>query len=189
MRISGLIAALLLAGCSGAPEDAPSTNVAAPASEGTEVPAGGEPANPASGEEATARPPLDDGMRWHFSRSVEGPKLAFGEPATDNVRLMLRCPSGGGSVVLSFTRPADIVAARPIEATLASGGSEARLDVDSRESALGGRLVEATIALDSAPIRRFRDRSALTLRWGEERIAVPAAGADGRRFFEACGPF
>lgn len=188
MRISGLTAALLLAGCSGAPEDAPSTNAAAPASDGTEAPTGGEPANAASGEEATAQPPLDDGMRWHFSRSVEGPKLAFGEPATDNVRLMLRCPPGGDGVVLSFTRPADIVAARPGEATLASGGSEARLDIDSRESALGGRLVEATVGLDSAPVRRFRDGSALTLRWGEERIVVPAGGTEGRRFFEACGP-
>ena len=142
---------------------------------------------PAQQQQPSSSEP-DDRMRWHFSRTDRGPKLVYGEPRTDNVRLMLRCPPGGDSAILSFHRPSTLVRRRPEELRLASGAAEQTYAVDARESALGGMTVEIVVPVDSGPLREFGDGQPLSLHWGDETIAVPTA-AEAGRFLRVCGPF
>lgn len=183
LRASALSCAaigLVLAGCGAETDPAwgeASSNVGAE----VEAPAPAQRQQPSSSEP-------DDRMRWHFSRTDRGPKLVYGEPRTDNVRLMLRCPPGGDSAILSFHRPRELVRRRPERLRLASGDAGQTYPVDTGESALGGMTVEIVVPIDSRPLREFGGGHPLSLQWGEETIAVPAA-AEGGRFLRVCGPF
>lgn len=156
-------------------EPGPAANAAAPGGDG--------------GNDAAAAPadPFPDEMRWTFSRSVRGPKLAYGEPATDNVRLMLRCE--GGEAILSFMRSEQAVRGRPDEIVLVGGGERWSIPVETQASQLGGVTVEARAPLSAPPLRRLRAGEPLELRWGPETISLPAGAArqdQVERFFEAC---
>lgn len=125
----------------------------------------------------------DGAMAWRFNRTAAGPKLAYGEPRTDNVRLNLRCD--GGQVTLHFMRPAEVVGRRPDKLTVASGGTQWRTDVSAEESQLGGMSISATAPASSAPMTAFASGRPLEVRWGDETIRVP--GTDkARQFLSAC---
>ena len=196
--LSGAVAVLVAAtGCNGPAPQAQNSGEPAGAATG---PTGGASDPPApsrpgkapadqAGTDPAAR--AQQGMIWHFSRTPQGPKLVYGERSTDNVRLMMRCPPGGASVILSFIRPDDLVERRPAELELRSADAATTLSIDSQESQLGGRVVQAVAPIDAQPLQRFRSGSALEVRWGEETISLPAAGAYHgriRQFFETCGP-
>lgn len=126
----------------------------------------------------------DDEMRWLFARTAAGPKLSYGEPQTDNVRLLLRC--SGDELSVNFIRPADVVSSRPDQLTIASGGMQWTANVSAEESQIGGMSISATAPLSSAPITAFASGRPLEVRWGEETIRVP--GTDqARQFLSACG--
>lgn len=125
----------------------------------------------------------DNDMVWSFSRTVAGPKLAYGEPQTDNVKLNLRCD--GDRIVLHFMRSAGVVSRRPDQLVIASGGMQWRSGVSAEESQLGGMSISANAPASSAPITAFHSGSPLEIRWGEERILVP--GTDkAKEFLSAC---
>lgn len=191
-------ALMLLAAC--APEDTETTSA-----EVEEVSAAGLDEDKGAGEHkepspnalqpvdnsARAVPPPPDAddeaeMRWTFSRSADRPSLAFGEPRTDNVRLMIRC-GRNEEAHLSFIRPAEIVAERPHMMTIASGGATRSLTLETRPGQLG-TTVEVQAPLAAAPLQQFRSGRDLRLRWGDEEIRVPG-GSDGpvEEFFAACG--
>lgn len=123
-------------------------------------------------------------MRWNFARTARGPKLTYGEPATDNVRLTLRC-DGSERVELSFMRPSS--AADGNSMTLSSGGAERQLKATVEETQLGPALVSAVAPISSQPIQSFRSGSGLQVRWRGETISVPPAGEQGRQLLDACG--
>lgn len=125
-------------------------------------------------------------MAWTFTSTGEGPKIAYGEPQTDNVRLMLRCPDSG-EALLSFIRPAEEVEDRPDTLVIASAGSSRSLTIEMNQGQLG-TSVEAQAPLKSGALQQFHSGNELELRWGEETFRVPGA-VDGpvRQFFETCG--
>lgn len=139
------------------------------------------PANGAPGGQASD----DSSMEWNFSRAAGQPKLAFGVPQTDNVRLILRCPESG-QALLSFLRRTD-AEDRPGTLAIASGGAQRTLNIETEQGPLG-TTVRADVPLSAAPLQQFRSGKGLEVRWGEETINVPGA-ADGpvRQFFDACG--
>lgn len=176
-----------LAGCGGDDAAQRPDNAAPPAANAM----GSAAASP--GDRAAAPPHADnDGMRWNFSRTAAGPRLAYGEPATDDVRLMLRCPPGGDTVLLTFHRPRELAEAQPGEIVIEAGGEVHRSTIDVRESQLGGSTIEAQAPVSAGPFRRMRAGLPLTLHWGDRAVSVPAGGArqdQVNAFFEACGPF
>lgn len=185
---------LALAACGGGAErnDAVEGDTqAAPADNG----AASEPAqeraaerSDAGGATGDATPRPGDGMQWNFSRSVRGPKLAFGEPATDNVRLMLRC-AGEDMVRISSLRPRAAPGGRADRVTVDSDGATYRAEARAEESPLGGTMVEADLPVSAAPLERMRGGAGLTLHWGDQRIETPPAGerqGQVNAFFAAC---
>ena len=199
MRANSLYAAaaLLLAACGSDPQD----NTAGAEADAEAVAAANQPsANEDSAEtmppdelqpvDNAARPTpgggsASDEMAWNFSNTAAGPKIAYGVPQTDNVRLMLRCPESG-QALLSFIRPADIAEGRPDTLSIASGNARRSVTIETEQGPLG-TTVKAQAPLSSGPLQQFRSGSGLEVRWGEETISVPAASeAPVRRFFEAC---
>lgn len=123
-------------------------------------------------------------MTWAFSRSAAGPKLTYGEPNTDNIRLMLRCE--GDRVSLNFIRPSDVATRRPDRLTVASGAAQREVRVSAEETELGGTSISASVPASAEPIRAFQSGRPLEVRWGQETIRVP--GTDkAKQFLSACG--
>ncbi|HUG46227.1 MAG TPA: hypothetical protein VMK31_06930 [Sphingomicrobium sp.] len=124
----------------------------------------------------------EEGMEWSFARDSVGPKLAYGAPDSDNVKLMLRC-TGGESLRVSFTRPEG---AEGGELLLRSGGEERRVDAIAEASQPGGVIIEATVPMSARPLQNFRTGSTLDVLWQGEVISVPAAVEEARQLFAAC---
>ena len=123
------------------------------------------------------------GMSWIFSDSAGGPKLAYGIPQTDNLRLMLRCAEAG-NVRFVFMRPAS---ASPItRVTISSGGASSEVEAQSDASQLGGISVETELPVDSGPLIQFRSGHRINVSWTGGEISVPEAGQQADRLFEAC---
>lgn len=145
---------------------------AAPAPEpGTEGPPGAAP----------APPPEGDAMTWNFAETAAGPKLTYGEPRTDNVRLMLRC-AGGERIALSFLRGS----AGEGPMTVRSGGASETVPAEAEATQLGGVSVRAELAATAPPLERFRGGSALAVEYAGDTRNVPPAGPEADRFFSAC---
>lgn len=159
------------------PDVAGNNAAAGPAGDGTasEAPEGADPNG--RGVDITDRE-----MRWSFARTAAGPKLTYGEPFTNNVKLMLRCASGD-SLRLSFVRPAGSPGG---EMVVRSGGAEQRFDATAIESEIGGATIQAIAPMGSQPLQNFRGGSALEVSWEGETISVPAPGNEARQLFDAC---
>lgn len=183
--------ALALAACGGDGETQPAAGPAnaLPAEPGNESETGA--AAPANGDEGDAGADrgtdgtgTEPDMAWVFARSAAGPKLTYGEPETDNTRLMLRCGEGD-AIVMSFLR--GHASGGPSEIMVASGGESATVPATVSESELlNGLIVEAELPASSPPLGRFRGGAAMRVEWGRDTIRVPAAGAEAERFFAAC---
>lgn len=141
-------------------------------------------ADPADGSSAAASG-AETGMAWVFSRAAGRPKLAYGVPQTDNVRLMLRCPEPGEALI-SFIRPDEVAEDKPGTLTIASANAQRTLTVQTQRGPLGVS-VEAEAPTSAAPLQQFRTGQNLQVRWGEETVRVPGEEGDPvRQFFEAC---
>lgn len=134
---------------------------------------------------------FDRRMAYFFSEGDRGPSLSFGVPRTDNIALSLRCPPGamGETILVSFTRPADVVSERPRSVTFVSGDAEQPREIETRETQLG-TTVEATISPDSDVMQTYRRGEALTVSYGDETIVIPSRESDSEigQFFAACAP-
>lgn len=121
-------------------------------------------------------------MRWNLHAGRQ-PKLVYGEAATDNIRLLLRC-GDRGDVQLSFLRPAAKNKDRHI--TIRSGNSRTATTADYEKTQLGGYVIRASLPVDAAPLVRFRNGGALQVEWADETIRVPPAKPLSKRFLQLC---
>lgn len=98
--------------------------------------------------------PATPGMAWSLHHAEgEGAKLAYGQPSSDNVFLMLTCRPGSGQVRVSLTAPA---ATAPKTIELASRGASSVLPgVAAPAMGDGALLVEATAPATDPALARF----------------------------------
>lgn len=125
------------------------------------------------------------GFAWSFQdQPGEGPKLAYGAPASDDILLMLTCEPGADriTVVLPNGSPRTGV-------VLASGGAKARLAGDTVAGPGSGGMIEAPARPQTPPIARFARTGVLTLVDRGRRVRLDAAPHERpaiARFFTAC---
>jgi hypothetical protein len=124
----------------------------------------------------------EQGMEWGYASEAAGPRLTYGEPNTDNVRLILRCAEAG-TVRLSLPRPEGTESG---EFVLRSEGAERRVFATAEPTELGPVNVQATVPVDARPLQSFRTGSPLDVMWQGEVISIPGPGEEARQFFEAC---
>ena len=129
----------------------------------------------------------EDGLFWFYSRAEDGPKLAYGAPNSDAVRLMIYCRPTEPRVRLEATTPA---ATAPARLTVTSTGATAALPAASDANPMGGgRLVSAQAATTAPVLTAFRNTGRLTVAAGGEPMTMnagPAERAAVQSFFAAC---
>lgn len=125
-----------------------------------------------------------EGFSWSFQQNPdEGVKLAYGQPQSDNVLLMMTCAPGSGQVMLSAIGGRDDI-------VLAAGKDRDRFDGRAAPSAFGtGHLVEAQAHTAAPSLRTFARTGELAMMEGRRRIdlaAEPQERAGVQRFFRTC---
>ncbi|MFA7262104.1 MAG: hypothetical protein WC068_03695 [Caulobacter sp.] len=130
--------------------------------------------------------PAITGFAWTYQNNQgEGPKLAYGAPASDNVVLMMTCAPGARRVDVS------LLGGSPEGGLiLASGEQRQRFEGDLVASPGMGQIVQASVHPRAAPLARFARTGDLSLvdRGRTVRIdASPTERAGVARFFAACG--
>lgn len=186
-----IAAAMLLAACSssggngqdgadadfdmsGAPgEDSVEDNALQPVDEG-------EAASPGEGPDSV----IAESMEWQFEDGPAGPRLSYGEPESDYVRLAVSCE--GDMARLHFMRPARVVRDRPDALIVESGGMQWKAAISARASELAGMDIEASIPLSAEAMTAFGAGNPIELRWSGEIIRVPPTDQAGR-FLDSCG--
>ncbi|MFZ5670208.1 MAG: hypothetical protein ACOY4K_11990 [Pseudomonadota bacterium] len=133
-----------------------------------------------------ASPPPARALAWSFQdQPGEGPKLAYGTPASDNVMLLMMCRPGADRLTVS------LLGGSPREGiVLASGAEQARLGGAPVASPGWGQTIEAVAHPEIAPLARFARTGDLTLVDRGRRVRIDAAPAElpgVARFFAACG--
>jgi len=125
------------------------------------------------------------GFAWSYQDNPgEGPKLAYGAPASDNIVLMMTCDPEAATVNLSLLGGSP---ARNL--TLASGSHKA----DFRGEAVPGPgavgMIEASADLGARPLARFAETGKLSVIDRGRTAKLDASREDRagvQRFFEAC---
>ena len=126
-----------------------------------------------------------DGFAWSFQDNPgEGPKLAYGAPASDNVVLMMTCQPGTQQVNLSLLggSPRDGV-------ILVSNGDRQTFKGEAGAAPGMGHMVEAEAHLSAEPLTGFAETGRLSLidRGRTAKLdASPAERAGVAKFFESC---
>jgi hypothetical protein len=129
--------------------------------------------------------PVAPGFAWSYQNNAgEGPKLAYGAPASDNIVLMMTCEPGATSVDVSLLggSPRDGV-------TLTSGETRETLRGDLVAAPGMGQMIQASARPDSAPLARFARTGDLSITDRGRTVnldASPLERAGVSRFFEAC---
>jgi hypothetical protein len=129
--------------------------------------------------------PVTPGFAWSYqNHEGEGPKLAYGAPASDNIVLMMTCEPGAQSVDISLLggSPEDGM-------TLASGNARETLRGALVASPGMGQMIQASAHPNSAPLARFARTGDLSLIDRGRTVnldASPTERAGVSRFFEAC---
>ncbi|MES2034170.1 MAG: hypothetical protein V4466_08340 [Pseudomonadota bacterium] len=125
------------------------------------------------------------GFAWSFQDSVgEGPKLAYGAPASDNVVLMMTCNPGAETVNLS------LLGGSPRDGLILVSDDGRQTFKGEAVAAPGmGHMVEAEAHLTAEPLAGFEQTGRLSLvdRGRTANLdASPVDRAGVTRFFEAC---
>jgi hypothetical protein len=121
-------------------------------------------------------------MAWTLHEvEGEGAKLAFGQPHSDNVLVMLSCAPGSGAVRVS----AHSTASAP-QLELASGGRSASYPAQAGPGLGESLLVEASARAADPVLQRFADSGQLTVGVAGQRTAVPTDKAKARAFVARC---
>jgi hypothetical protein len=124
------------------------------------------------------------GYGWNYMDSAEeGPKLAYGQPNSDDVVLMMACAPRASAVTLTATGLSGD------EIALASGHVVTRLKAGTAPSDMSDGVLQARTTLDASALRAFRRTGDLDLLVADERHSLDAAPADQRQvkaFFKAC---
>lgn len=134
-------------------------------------------------------PSPEPALAWSLhSTELEGAKLAYGQPQSDNVLLMMTCQPRTGAVRLSVAAPE---AGAPDAVRLASRGRQDSFAGEAAPSGMGsGLIVEAEARADHPVLASFAATGDLAVVENGRRARLPAAGADRqeiRSFFAACG--
>lgn len=122
---------------------------------------------------------------WNYAVYGDEAKLAYGQPNTDLVGVMLTCRRGAGSVMVS----SDVSRDRPV-LVLASGSRELSLSGAAEPDPYsGGLFLQASASADDPALKRFARTGDLRLVRASrdtEMNAREAAKGDIRRFFAHC---
>lgn len=95
---------------------------------------------------------MDLGWSLHHAEG-EGAKLAYGQPDSDNVLLMMTCQPRSGQVLVSMTAPAG---SAPASIELTSSGRSSRLPgATAPAMAEGASLVEAMAPANDPALQNF----------------------------------
>lgn len=129
--------------------------------------------------------PTGSGFVWSFQHNEgEGPKLAYGAPASDNVVLMMTCEPGAQRVDVS------LMGGSPQGGlVLASGDARQTLPADLVASPGVGQMIQASTRTASAPLTAFARTGELSLVDRGRTVKLDASPVEQRgvsRFFEAC---
>lgn len=128
------------------------------------------------------------GMAWSLNHAEgEGAKLAYGQPQSDNVLIMMTCQPRSGQVLVSMTAPADA----PTNAIhLASKGHNSRLAAETAPGmGEGAAYVEAKAPVTDPALASFAATGDLAVVANGRRAAMPVSGAERgavNGFFAAC---
>lgn len=125
------------------------------------------------------------GFAWSFQDNAgEGPKLAYGAPASDNVVLMMTCEPGAETVNLS------LLGGSPRDGLILVSDDDRQTFKGEAVAAPGvGHMVEAEAHLGAEPLAAFEQTGRLALidRGRTASLnASPGERAGVTRFFEAC---
>lgn len=123
------------------------------------------------------------GMAWSLNHEEsEGAKLAFGQPNSDNVLIMLSCQPRSGQVHLAANAPADV---QPV-LELASQRAKARYRAEVGPAFGEGAMVEAEAGVNDPVIANFGKSGDLAVTIAGRRTLVPADRAKAQAFVAAC---
>lgn len=129
--------------------------------------------------------PAAPGFAWSYQNNAgEGPKLAYGAPASDNVVLMMTCTPGSKQVDVSLMggSPRDGL-------VLTSGDARQTLTAALVASPATGQMIQAAAHTDMPALIGFSRTGHLSLidRGREVNLdASPLDRASVTRFFTAC---
>lgn len=129
--------------------------------------------------------PTAPGFAWSFQNNEgEGPKLAYGAPASDNVVLMMTCQPGSQVVDVSL-----MGGSPQAGLTLVSGDARQALKADLVASPGTGQMIQASAHPASATLAGFARTGDLSLVDRGRTVKIDATPDERRgvaRFFEAC---
>lgn len=137
---------------------------------------------------AHQEPEAMPGMAWSLHASPqEGAKLAYGQPNSDNVVLMLTCAPASGRVTLSLLANAENA---PGAIELVSKGRRARFEGQVGPAGLGaGAVVEAEAPAADPTLASFERTGELFVVENGRRATLPVKPAERQAvssFFAAC---
>lgn len=125
------------------------------------------------------------GFAWSFQHNEgEGPKLAYGTPASDNVVLMMTCEPGAQRVDVSL-----MGGSPKAGLTLVSGDARQTLKADLISSPGMGQMIQAVARPASAPLAGFARTGDLSLVDRGRTVKIDASPSERpgvARFFKAC---
>ncbi|MDP1737603.1 MAG: hypothetical protein Q8L23_09190 [Caulobacter sp.] len=129
--------------------------------------------------------PIAPGFAWTYQHNEgEGPKLAYGAPASDNIVLMMTCEPGARRIAIS------LLGGSPREGLiLASGKARQSLRGELVASPGMGQMIEASAHPGSGPLAAFARTGDLSLTDRGRTVKLDASATERHgvtRFFEAC---
>lgn len=129
--------------------------------------------------------PAVQGFAWSYQHNEgEGPKLAYGTPASDNVVLMISCEPGSRRVDVSL-----MGGSPKAGLTLVSGDARQTLRADLVSSPGMGQMIQAVAHPASAPLAGFARTGDLSVVDRGRTVKVDASPVERRgvaKFFKAC---
>lgn len=129
---------------------------------------------------------VDLGWSLHHAEG-EGAKLAYGQPASDNVLLMMTCQPRSGQVLVSMTARAG---AAPTSIELTSSGRSSRLNGAAAPAmAEGASLIEAMAPANDPALQNFARTGDIAVVEGGRPAQMPVRRAERAAvsdFFAQC---
>ena len=127
-------------------------------------------------------------MAWSLNHSDgEGTKLAYGQPQSDNVMIMMTCQPRSGQVLVSMTAPMD---AAPAAIQIVSRNKSSRLAGDASASmGEGVAYVEATAPVNDPALASFDRTGDFAVVENGRRAPLPVRNPERQvvsDFFASC---
>lgn len=132
------------------------------------------------------QPPRSNGFAWNYQPDQgEGVKLAYGQPQSDAVLLMMTCREGGNRVQVSMLGGSEREGV-----VLASNGARDSFGGQAQTDPMGGgQVVTVDVPANAPSLKAFASTGDLTLIDRGRPISLSAGGAEKAgvsRFFQDC---